>query len=279
MMDKDRAIGIVKNVMAEHNLDCSDSMADSILLEKTGWPCFWNIPADGTTPEECVYNQVRSCITNFFGKNIMFDYIENWKKELKSYKFSELEPENTVIIIVDMINGFCKEGALYSPRIGKLIEPIQKFLIGANKAGVKDIAALCDSHMEDSKEFNAFPPHAIVGTTEAQLVSEIASLPFDIDVILKYSMVAWFDASLYLENSHGTKNIVVVGNCTDMCIYHNAMYFRFTANKYGDDVRVIVPSNLVDTYDAPNHDANFMNDTFLYHMNLCGVEVVKEFVF
>jgi hypothetical protein len=33
--------------------------ADTIAWEFTGFPCFWNIPADGATPEECFRTQLR----------------------------------------------------------------------------------------------------------------------------------------------------------------------------------------------------------------------------
>jgi hypothetical protein len=51
-------------------------------------------------------------------------------------------------------------------------------------------------------------------------------------------------------------------------------------------VRVIVPANAVDTYDlsveaaeaigAMPHPADFFHQTFLYHMALNGIEVVRE---
>ena len=46
----------------------------------------------------------------------------------------EIEPEKTVLVIVDMINGFAREGALKSPRVEEMIPEICR------------ISKLCDKY-------------------------------------------------------------------------------------------------------------------------------------
>lgn len=37
----------------------SETEVGEILGSQTGWPAFWNIPADGANPQECLRKQVR----------------------------------------------------------------------------------------------------------------------------------------------------------------------------------------------------------------------------
>lgn len=83
------------------------------------------------------------------------------------------------------------------------------------------------------------------------------------------------------------RDLIVVGNCTDLCVYNLTMHLRLRANAYSlKKQRVIVPANAVDTFDmsvdvARNvggmaHPGNFFHYLFLYHMVINGVQVVKE---
>ena len=46
---------------------------------------------------------------------------------------SELEPDKTVLVIVDMINGFVNEGALASPRIKNIIPEVSELVSKCQK--------------------------------------------------------------------------------------------------------------------------------------------------
>lgn len=52
------------NLVREYLPDVTDEEAMSILLEETGFPCFWNIPEDGDTPEACCRKQLLEVIDN-----------------------------------------------------------------------------------------------------------------------------------------------------------------------------------------------------------------------
>jgi hypothetical protein len=47
-----------RDLVREYFPDATDKLADWILWEKTGFPGFWNIPADGDTPEACCRKQL-----------------------------------------------------------------------------------------------------------------------------------------------------------------------------------------------------------------------------
>ena len=46
-------------IVKEYFPDADDETASDIAWEQTGFPHFWNIPADGNTPEECFRKQLK----------------------------------------------------------------------------------------------------------------------------------------------------------------------------------------------------------------------------
>ena len=55
------------------------------------------------------------------------NYLKNNLNNLPMKNLSDLDLSKTELFIVDINNGFAKEGALYSPRIENLINPIVNF--------------------------------------------------------------------------------------------------------------------------------------------------------
>jgi hypothetical protein len=53
----------VKDEAAKLGKQLDDDSAGYLLWNHTGYPEFWNIPADGATPEECMRKQVREALT------------------------------------------------------------------------------------------------------------------------------------------------------------------------------------------------------------------------
>ena len=77
-----------------------------------------------------------------------------------------------LLIIIDMVNGFVKEGTLANPEymkiVPKQIELIKKFI--ERKQGILFIK---DTHTSDSVEFKTFPAHCLEGTEESELIDEL----------------------------------------------------------------------------------------------------------
>jgi len=219
-------------------------------------------------------------------------YLHDWVSALQARDSKELfkEPDNVAILSVDVINGFCKAGPLASPRVAAIIPPIVQLFKTAWQSGCRNILLIQDTHEANAVEFSAFPPHCIRGTEEAQTVSEIKELPFfdQFSIIEKNSVASALNTGLdHWIADHPTVNTyIIVGDCTDLCTYQLAMHLRLTANAYQKPWRVLVPADCCDTYDtsievARNlgiyaHPADFFHQTFLYHMALNGVEVLKK---
>lgn len=49
---------LAKDEAKKEGLKIDDRIADHVLWEFTGFPCFWDIPRLGGTPEECCRTQL-----------------------------------------------------------------------------------------------------------------------------------------------------------------------------------------------------------------------------
>lgn len=219
-----------------------------------------------------------------------------WERDLPTIAWNDLSAEaqqgQVALISVDMINGFCHEGVLSSPRIKDIIPAVVGAFKGAYSIGVDEFVLAQDCHAPDAVEFADFPPHCQAGTSEANTIPELANLPFAglYKVFSKNSINAFYGTGLgeWLEAHRHLNTAVIVGDCTDLCVHQMALHMKLYANAYNLKMRVIVPENAVQTYDMPvetanaigalPHDGDFMHLVFLYHMRLNGVEVVREMV-
>ncbi|TLN06389.1 isochorismatase family protein, partial [bacterium] len=107
-------------------------------------------------------------------------------------------------------------------------------------------------------------------------------------IIEKNSIQAGLNTGLgaWLEDHPEINTFIVVGDCTDLCVYQLAMHLRLDANARQLQRRIVIPANCVDTYDLPvetaraagilPHPADFLHATSLYHLALNGVEVVGK---
>jgi nicotinamidase-related amidase len=189
-----------------------------------------------------------------------------------------------------LLIGFCSEGLLASPRVGALGPKAAEFLTHAHAAGVHHFLLAADAHPPDSLEFASFPPHCLVGTREAETIPELTDLPFasEFVTISKRSLSVGLEEEFarWRAAHPEVRTWIIVGDCTDLCVYHAATHLRLQANITGQEVSVVVPANLVDTYDMPvetalkvgalPHDAELLHRLFLYHLALNGVRVVRE---
>lgn len=219
-------------------------------------------------------------------------FLETWVSDLPTLSLAEFaaEPQNTAIVSVDVINGFCVSGALASPRVAGIVDPIVNLFKQSWSIGVDKIILVQDTHEPDAVEFQSWPPHCVRGTAEAETVAEFKQLPF-------YDRMVTFEKnSIHSGQNTGLNewiiqhptvdHFIVVGDCTDLCTYQLAMHLLLEGGARQVKRRVIVPENCVETYDRTvetaqeqggfPHPADLMHAVFLYHMALNGVEVVRS---
>ena len=95
--------------------------------------------------------------------------IENELKEFKNSlhtldlrEISKQGAQNVAFISVDMIEAFAGTGALASQRVGAISQGIASLFNTAYKdLNFKNFILIEDRHTKDSKEFEAFLPHAL----------------------------------------------------------------------------------------------------------------------
>ena len=220
------------------------------------------------------------------------DWVVNWHDNLDVLSLDSVigEPEQTAVLAVDVVNGFCYQGPLASDRVAGIVRPIVDLFKAAHARGVRHFILPQEHHPSDAVEFDSYGRHCVAGTAEADTVPEIAALPFADQYVKigKNSINAFIDTELeaWMENHPQVDTFIVVGDCTDLCTYQLAMHLRLRANaRQQKDVRVILPVDGVGTYDLPvkvaeglgliPHDGDLLHLIFLYSMMLNGVHVVS----
>lgn len=219
-------------------------------------------------------------------------FILEWITSLETVSMDDLVGDDSGsvgVVCVDLIKGFTTRGVLSSPRIAAIAPKIADMFTRAYDRGVREFVLLQDSHPKDSPQFEEFGRHCVEGSIESETVDELASLPFadEFKIMQKISLSPshgtgfdeWFDSNSQF------RNVIMVGDCTDICVYQTALHMETKATYLRRDMKVIVPAELVETYDMSvrdavvasslPHDGDFLHTVFLYHMALCGAKVVK----
>lgn len=209
--------------------------------------------------------------------------VDAWFGGLTDLSLSETlsVPDACAIFSADMINGFLREGPLASDRVDSIAQPVVSLMQRSWELGVRDIVLLQDTHEHATPEFKSYPPHAIAGTSESQTIPEIASLRFARRMVvieknsLNPALGTIFDS--WLAEHDYIRTAIVVGNCTDLCVYQLAMHLRLHANALNiSEFDVVIPENCVATYDTPEHPADELHQLFLHHMVSNGIRVVRS---
>ncbi len=195
----------------------------------------------------------------------------------------KLEKIKDLLIIVDMVNGFVKEGALADPYISRLI-PLEKKLIEFYKQNPHgEVAFVKEAHHKNSREFNSFPPHCIVGTEEAELVEGLKEYEKGSIVYPKNSTSVIFNPNFIKDLNYmpALERVVFSGCCTDICVMNAAIPLVNYFNQEDKQIDVYAPRELAETYDIPGiHDRKEYNEMAIMLMDQAGVhtETPKDLV-
>ena len=225
------------------------------------------------------------------GNKPFLDWLARWQESLPEVSLEAVisDPDRVALVSQDLLKGFCNQGPLASPRSASIVPGVASLFQRVHDLGGRHFLLLQDTHAPDAVEFSAFPPHCVAGTVESETIDELNDLPFSnlFTVLPKNSISSSVGTGLeaWLEDHPAVTTFIVVGVCTDICVYHVAMFLRVRANVLGQrEARVIVPADCVQTYDMPvktavelgafPHDGDLLHSLFLYQMALNGVEVV-----
>lgn len=188
-----------------------------------------------------------------------------------SFPFSQLDPARTALFVVDMVGGFAREGALSSSRVGALIDPIATLAGRCEAAGIP-VVAFADTHTPDSLELTAYPAHCLAGTEEAAVCPEIRQASPSLLTIEKNSTNGFVEPafSAWLE-AHPERDVYVVcGDCTDICVLQFVLTAKAWHNTRNHPLDILLPLELIDTFDAPGHPAEPLSLFSLSLMHSAG---------
>ena len=189
-------------------------------------------------------------------------------------QLKDLQGKKTAFVIVDMINGFAREGTLKSSRVEELIPKITEISRMCDELGISKLA-FADCHMVASPEFDAYPAHCIMGSYEGDIVDEIKEVGGYV-LFTKNSTNGFLEEEFkkWFKQNHKIDTFIVTGDCTDICVQQFAITLKTWFNMQNKKARVIVPVDAVETYDFGTHNGDLMNAMALYNMMINGIEVV-----
>lgn len=218
-----------------------------------------------------------------------------------------LNPDSSVgLVIIDVVNGFCTVGSgnmaptKPSEQISKMVEESAR--LAREFCDRKwPVFAFLDTHHPDVPEI-PYPPHCIIGTQEAELVPALQWLESeDCVTLMRKDCIDGFVGSMEKDGSNKfvdwvkekqIKVIVVVGICTDICVFDFVATVLSARNHSVlpplEDV--IVYSRGCATYDLPlnvaknikgaqAHPQEMMHHVGLYMAKGRGAKVVSEVSF
>lgn len=193
----------------------------------------------------------------------------------KMSTLSQHDLHNPIVFVVDMINGFIKEGALHDSAILTCTAPIQQLLTDLDCRRI----FIADAHPPKTREFEAYPSHCVIGTAESEVIDELQ--PYVEELIHKNSTNAFTaaDFQTFLTNDIDCySDLIITGCCTDICIMQFALCLNAWLNEHNKTKqRIVIPANCIDTYHIEGaHDAERNNQFALENMQANGIFIVSK---
>lgn len=189
----------------------------------------------------------------------------------------ELKDIQTLLINVDMVNGFAKQGAMADSYIEHII-PEQTRLMEQIIKNNEGIAIIKDTHKEDCREFKRYPMHCVEGTTESELVEELKVFEKDALVYKKNSTSTMYALGFIedIDKMENLKEVIIVGCCTDICVLNLAIPLQNYFDEKNRDIKITIPKNAVETYNAPYHNREEYNEMAFKLMAQAGINLVES---
>lgn len=196
---------------------------------------------------------------------------------LPAADISAFDAEKTGLIIVDIVNGFVRQGAMASPLVEDIIPPVTALMDKCAERNIP-VLAFADCHCKDCAEFSSFPPHCIENTPESEIVDEIR-VKGGYKLIKKNSTNGFHTEEFaeYLRSS-ARNTFIITGDCTDICVLQLCLALKTYFTQNDESCEIIIPVNCVETYDAPYHDADLMNIAAYKLMKDSGIKFVSGIV-
>jgi nicotinamidase-related amidase len=135
----------------------------------------------------------------------------------------------SALVVIDLANDFVfaggvianAGGAAYQERAQAILPTLKRLVDGAREAGVLVVYAT-DAHRSDDPELAKWPPHAMKGTTWAEIVPALA--PRAGDLVLEKTTYSPFVSSRIDDElrKRGITRLYITGLHTDCCARHTS---------------------------------------------------------
>jgi ureidoacrylate peracid hydrolase len=160
----------------------------------------------------------------------------------KLERLVRIATRSTGVIVVDMVNEFCKPGgAMVLPGYEALVAPQTKVIAAAREAGCP-ILWVVDTHranVRQDREFLKREPHCLEGSWGARVIDDLEPRADDVFVVKRrYSAFFNTDLDLTLRDLR-LESVVVFGVVTNICVrstVHDAFFLGY---------QVVVPEDCV----------------------------------
>lgn len=146
---------------------------------------------------------------------------------------TRLEPSRAAVLVVDMVNDFCKPGgAMVLPGYERLVGP-QLAVIEAARAAGAPVVWVHDSHrpgLRRDREFLKRTPHCVEGTWGVEIIDDLGARPDELHVNKRrYSSFFQTDLDLTLKDML-VNQVIVFGVVTNICVrstVHDAFFLGY----------------------------------------------------
>ena len=183
-----------------------------------------------------------------------------------------------LLITIDMVNGFVKEGALAAPSIMRVVPRQIELFDDAIDDKNTGIVFIRDSHSAAAVEFRTYGKHCIEGTKETEVIDELKVFePYALEY-LKNSTNLIFALGMQqdLIRFYNLERIRLMGCLSEVCVENGAIGLRTFFDQINKDVEVCVHADAIDTFDAPGHDADMVNVDAIKRMQANGIKVLGK---
>ena len=184
------------------------------------------------------------------------------------------------LIIVDMVNGFVREGVLHDEQIARIIPEQIKLIKEALASEDTIVIFIKDTHTKDSKEFKRFGDtvHCLKNTKEAELVDELKPYEgLDNTISIEKNSTSFMEAPKFREVVEKLVNVEeykIAGCCTDICVANGAIGLANYNDQRNRDVVIKAIVDAIATYDEKNRQ-DYIKAAYLL-MQQQGIQLVKK---
>lgn len=198
---------------------------------------------------------------------------------LPSLALSTLDSESTALFVVDMVEGFARQGAMASPRVEALIAPSPPWRGGARRRAFRSWP-LQTRTRRTAWSFRPIPRTACAAPKRRGCARRSRRRRRSIRYSKRTRPTGSSSPVFELwRREHATATTyLVTGDCTDICVLQFVLSAKAWHNTRNLPLRILVPTALTDTFDAPGHPADTLGAAALYLMEAAGAELYGDVV-